>query len=154
MKPDFFDKFIERKMTLGSVESVTGGLFGSSITKYAHASKFYCGGLIVYNNLAKQQLAHVKKESLDKYKAISREVVLELANNVLKQLGTDVVIGFVGNAGPSSQDDQPVGSCYMAIVSKDDAIVYHDQLSGDRQHIQQQLNQLADIRLNMWLEEH
>ncbi len=154
MKPEFFDAFIKRSMTLGSVESVTGGLFGSWITYYANASQFYCGGLIVYNNHAKETLAHVDKENLKKYKAISKEVALELANNVLKQLECDVVISIVGNAGPSSQDNQPKGSCYMAIVSKHDHVVYDDQLDGNRNDIQNQLIRLADTRLNQWLDKH
>lgn len=152
MKPTLFDRFIEKGLTLGSVESITGGLFGSWITKYAHASQFYCGGLIVYNNQAKERLAHVKKENLMEYKAISKEIVIELANNVLNQLDCDVVIGFVGNAGPSAQDDELIGSTYMAIASKTDTIVYHDQLDGNRNDIQNQLMQLADIRLNIWLD--
>lgn len=154
MKPEFFDAFIKRNMTLGSVESVTGGLFGSWITSYANASQFYCGGLIVYNNHAKETLAAVNKETLEKYKAISKEVVLELANNVLNKLECDVAISIVGNAGPSSQDNQPIGSCYMAIVSKEDSVVYHDQLDGNRNDIQHQLIHLADTRLNQWLNKH
>lgn len=152
MKPAFFDRFIEHKLTLASAESITGGLFGANITQYPSASRFYLGGFIVYNDEVKHQLLGISREALKEYKAISKEIALSLANHTLERLKSDVALAIVGNAGPDTQDDQPLGRIYMALVSKDEAHVYQDDLKGERSAIQMQCVALANQRLNEYLD--
>lgn len=147
MKPEFFDLFIAKGLTLGCAESITGGLFASSITQHPSASLFFKGGWIVYSNEAKVRLGNIKEKDLEQFSAISKEVAQKLAYNVVDSLRCDVGIAFVGNAGPTAQDNQPVGSVYMALASKHQCIDYHDQLQGDRNTIQQQTLDLANARL-------
>lgn len=147
MKPEFFDLFIAKGLTLGCAESITGGLFSSSITQHPSASLFFKGGWIVYSNEAKVKLGHIKEKDLVKFSAISKEIAQKLAYNVMDSLQCDVGIAFVGNAGPTAQDNQPIGSVYMAIASKQKIVYYHDQLQGDRNTIQQQTLDLANERL-------
>jgi PncC family amidohydrolase len=147
MKPLFFDLMIIKKLTLSSVESVTGGLFAYSITKHPKASQFYVGGVVVYNDDVKHRLADVNVDSLRQFSAISKEVALELANNTLVKTNSDVCIALVGNAGPTAQDDQPVGHMITALVSKIDMIVYHDDLNNTRIKNQKEVVRLANERL-------
>ncbi|NLA78581.1 MAG: CinA family protein [Erysipelothrix sp.] len=152
MKPKYFERFIALDLTLASAESITGGQFAASITAYAGASQFYLGGTVVYNDDIKHRILHVSKSDLKRYKAISKEVALQLANHTLKTFQSDVAIAFVGNAGPTAQDQQPVGKCFMAIVSKEMRFIYEDNLGGDRNSIQTQCVALADQRLNKYLD--
>lgn len=152
MKPDYFDKMIHSGLTLASVESITGGLFAWHLTQHAQASHFYCGGSVVYNNHVKEVLAHVDKALIEKYSAISKEVALELAKGTLEDINCDVVVSLVGNAGPTAQDNQPVGKCFIALVSKNTAEVLEVDLVGSRNEIQQQLVDLADQQINHWIQ--
>lgn len=152
MKPAYFDKMIAKGVTLGSVESISGGLFAWHLTQHEHASRFYQGGLIVYNNHVKEVLAHVDKTLLKKYTAISREVALELAKGILEDIQCDVAVSLVGNAGPTAQDNQPVGKCFIALVSKNTQDVLEVDLVGSRNEIQQQLVELADQQINHWIQ--
>ena len=147
MKPQFFDLMILKQLTLSSVESVTGGLFASSITKHPKASQFYVGGFVVYNDDIKHRLAQVKRDTLRQYSAISKEVAIELANNTLAKTKSDICICLVGNAGPTAQDNQPVGHMITAIVSKHDMVVYQDDLKQTRIKNQKEIVRLANERL-------
>lgn len=151
MKPAYFDTMIHKGLTLASVESISGGLFGWHITQHPHASRFYQGGLIVYNNHAKEVLAHVNPDLLTKYSAISKEVALDLAKGVLEDIQCDLVVSLVGNAGPGAQDDQPIGKCFIALVSKNHQEVNELDLVGSRIEIQHQLVALADQYINHWI---
>jgi PncC family amidohydrolase len=147
MKPQFFDVMILNQLTLSSVESVTGGLFAHSITKHPKASQFYVGGFVVYNDDVKHRLTDVKLNTLHQFSAISKEVAVELANNTLTKTNSDICISLVGNAGPTAQGDQPVGHMITAIVSKNDLMVYHDDLNNTRIKNQKELVRLANERL-------
>lgn len=151
MKPAYFDKMIAQGLTLASVESITGGLFAWHLTQHAHASCFYQGGLVVYNNHVKSVFARIDEALLAKYSAISKEVALLLAKHTLEDLDCDLAVSFVGNAGPSAQDQQPVGRCYIALVSKNTEEVIEVDLKGTRNEIQQQLVSLADQHIDRWL---
>ncbi len=152
MKPVFFDLMIQKHLTLSSVESVTGGLFAYTITKHPKASQFYIGGHVVYNDNAKCHLADINLDLLHQFSAISKEVAIELANHTLKQTNSDLCIALVGNAGPTAQDNQPIGLMIMAIVSKDDMMVYQDHLKGTRINNQKEIVRLASQRLLAFIE--
>ena len=152
MKPAYFDKMIASGLTLASVESISGGYFAWHITQHAHASRFYQGGFVVYNNHAKEVLVHIDKELLLQYSAISKEVALALAKGTLEAIGCDVAVSLVGNAGPTAQDNQPVGKCFIALVSNNTQSVLEVDLVGSRNEIQQQIVDLADQQINHWIQ--
>jgi PncC family amidohydrolase len=96
-------------LTLASCESLTGGLFAKRLTDMVGAGSIFKGGLVVYSNEAKIKLAKISAAALEKYGAISKRCAEELAQNTQKILKTDLAISFTGNAGPTSQENKPVG---------------------------------------------
>lgn len=152
MKPAFFDLMIDKGLTLASVESVTGGLFAHSITRFPNASKFYQGGLIVYNDKMKKILSDIDPLALKKHKAISKEIAIALANHILTKTDSDIAIAFVGNAGPTAQDKCPVGTMFTVIIDRQTTVVHHDQLVGSRIQNQKEIVALAHDRLLAFLE--
>ncbi len=131
-----FDTLKERGLTLGSVESLTGGLFSSSFTSIPGASSIYKGSLITYSVEEKINLAHVDKKIIDEHGVVSEETVVEMARNGKDVLGVDVCVAITGNAGPTSDvDNKPVGEVHIAVAINNRTIFETLSLIGDRDDI-------------------
>ena len=139
MKVEQVNKYLREKgLTLGSVESFTGGLFAQSITSVSGASKFYKGGYITYATEEKVNLLLIPQTEVDKYGVVSREIAYHMANNARQLLKTDVCVSFTGNAGPEAMEGKPVGEVHIGIATAESAQVYSLLLKGNRNEIQQQ----------------
>ena len=137
MKAEQVNKaFVSAGLTLGSVESFTGGLFAETITSISGASKFYKGGYITYATEEKINLIYVPKDAIDRFGVVSKEVAYHMANNARHLLKTDVCVSFTGNAGPDAMEGKPVGEVHMCIATANKAQVYSLQLEGTRKEIQ------------------
>ena len=139
MKVEQVNKHLREKgLTLGSVESFTGGLFAQQITSVSGASKFYKGGYITYATEEKINLIYVPKEEIDAHGVVSKEVAYHMANNARQLLKVDVCVSFTGNAGPEAMEGKPVGEVHIGIATQQSAQVYSLLLKGNRNEIQQQ----------------
>ena len=128
----------ERGLTLGSVESFTGGLFAQQITSVSGASKFYKGGYVTYATEEKVNLLLIPQSEVDKYGVVSKEIAYHMANNARQLLKVDVCVSFTGNAGPDAMEGKPVGEVHIGIATKESAQVYSLLLKGNRNEIQTQ----------------
>ena len=144
--------FREKGLTLGSVESFTGGLFAKEITAVSGASRFYKGGLVTYATEEKARLLGISQEDIDKYGVVSKEIALQMAEKGQKVLDVDVCISFTGNAGPDAMEGKPVGEVYIGLAYQDKIKVYPFLLKGDRNSIQEEgvKNALDIIRKNIF----
>ena len=141
--------FRERGLTLGSVESFTGGLFARTITAVPGASHFYKGGLVTYATEEKNRLLGIPFEELDQYGAVSKEIAAAMALRGRQTLNVDFCVSFTGNAGPEAMEDKPVGEVHIGIASYDGVQVFSYQLQGSRDEIQQKGVELALERLKI-----
>ena len=139
MKVEKVNSYLREKgLTLGSVESFTGGLFAQQITSVSGASKFYKGGYITYATEEKVNLLMISQADVDKYGVVSKEIAYHMANNARQLLKVDVCVSFTGNAGPEAMEGKPVGEVHIGIATKESAQVYSLLLKGNRNEIQQQ----------------
>ena len=127
---------VSKGLSLSSAESLTGGGFSFEITSHPGASKYFKGGLVTYTNDIKADLG-VKKETLDKYGAVSSETAGEMAYKAHEFFKTDIVISFTGNAGPEAMENKPVGLVYIGVFFSGNVSVYKNIFSGDRADIRQ-----------------
>lgn len=126
----------DKKLTLGSVESMTGGLFASEFTSVPGSSAVYKGSLITYAASEKIKLAKVCEDTIDQYSVVSKEVAIEMAEGGKKALDVDVCVSVTGNAGPTSDiGGKPVGEVHIAVCLKDKIIHQKFSLKGNRNHI-------------------
>lgn len=130
--------FVEKGLTLGSVESFTGGLFSETITSVPGASKFFKGSLVTYATIEKHRILGISNEDIDKYGVVSKEIAYLMAKRGQELLDVDYCISFTGNAGPSAMEDKPVGQIYIGIASKNEIEVYSYILKGNRRDIQKE----------------
>jgi len=122
-------------LTITTAESCTGGMVASSIVNISGASEIFKEGYITYSNEAKERVLGVKHETLEQYKAVSEEVAREMAEGVVNKTGADISVSVTGVAGPSKEDDKPVGLVYIGCCYKGITRVKECELSGDRHTI-------------------
>ena len=90
----------EKSKTFSTAESCTGGYIAHLVTSVAGSSDYFKGSVIAYSNEIKINLLGVKHISLDKFGAVSEQVVTEMAEWSKKDLKTDYAIAVSGIAGP------------------------------------------------------
>lgn len=126
-----------KNLTLGSIESMTGGLFASDFCSNSGASSVFKGSVVTYTREIKEQVVGVRKETIDRYGVVSKEVANEMAEKGQKLLNVDVAISVTGNAGPTCEPGgQPVGSVYISIFYNKKLYSKHLSLQGSRSMIQ------------------
>ena len=124
----------EKPLTISTAESCTGGMIASKLIEVPGISENFIEGIVSYSNEAKIKRLKVKKETLEKYGAVSEEVAREM----LEGLKTDIGISTTGIAGPGGgTKDKPVGLVYIGIKVKDEVKVFKRELKGDRNKIRQ-----------------
>lgn len=125
----------ERKLTIGSVESLTAGLFCSKVAEIPGASAVLRGGLVTYASELKTVLANVDKNLIETKGVVSEEVAKAMAVGGKEKLNVDICVSFTGNAGPTVLDNKKVGEVYMGIAFNDKTNVFHHIFAGDRNEI-------------------
>ena len=124
----------EKTLTISTAESCTGGMIASKLIEVPGISENFVEGIVSYSNEAKIKRLKVKKETLEKYGAVSEEVAREM----LAGLKTDIGISTTGIAGPDGgTKNKPVGLVYIGIKVKDEVKIFRRELKGDRNKIRQ-----------------
>jgi len=109
---------LQKNKTVGAIESCTGGALSARFVSVSGSSAYYLGSLVTYTDELKMKLVSVKKETLNKYGAVSEQTVIEMAEGGRKVLETDYAIAISGIAGPDGgTEEKPVGTVWMAISS-------------------------------------
>ena len=124
---------LERNATVGVAESCTGGNIAHFFTSNPGSSDYFKSGVVSYTNEIKNKVLGVKKETLDKYTAVSRDVALEMAEGVKKVLSTDYAISTTGFVGPTGgTKDIPLGTVWIAVAGKQGSIAKKFIFTMDR----------------------
>lgn len=125
----------ERRQTLATVESLTGGLLAAAIVDIAGASAVYRGGLVTYATELKARLADVPEELLAERGPVDPDVAIALAEGGRRRCAADWGLATTGVAGPEPQDGRPVGLVYVAVAGPGGPVVRRLDLDGGRDHI-------------------
>ncbi|MDQ1750372.1 MAG: nicotinamide-nucleotide amidase [Pseudonocardiales bacterium] len=113
------DRLIEKNLTIATAESCTAGMLAARLTDRAGSSAYLLGGLVVYSNAAKQELAGVSKDLLDQVGAVSTEVAVALAEGARDRLHADLGVGITGIAGPGgATPGKPIGLVHLCVSGK------------------------------------
>lgn len=113
----------ERKMTIATAESCTGGLVSAKITSVSGSSEVISFSMVTYSNEAKIQKLGVKKETVEQFGAVSEQTAKEMAERIKLLAAADVGVGVTGVAGPSQSEGKPVGLVFVGIAFKDKTVV-------------------------------
>jgi len=141
----------QKGLTLGAVESATGGLISHLITNVPGSSDYFKGSVTAYANEIKVEAIGVKAETLKKYGSVSPQVAEEMAAGGRKVLSVDICVADTGIAGPGgATPGKAVGLFYLGLAHKDGAFSRKHEFHGTRGQNKQSA---AGAALN-WVKEY
>ena len=141
----------EKKLTLGTVESATGGLIAHLITGVPGSSDVFRGSIVSYSNEVKRKIVGVRDLTLQEYGAVSPQVAMVMAKGGRKVLGVDICIADTGIAGPGgATPGKPIGLFYLGLAHQDGTLTRQFLFKGTREENKQQAAQAA----LMWVMEY
>lgn len=112
---------IDKKQTLATAESCTGGSIAQLITAMPGASSYYLGGVVAYSNELKTKFLNVDPSVLEAHGAVSESVVKAMVEGALEATGADWAVATSGIAGPTGgTEDKPVGTVWVAVGNRDE----------------------------------
>ena len=142
----------KRKSTLSVAESCTGGYISHLITSVPGASNYFFGEITSYSNSVKAEILHVDTQVLNDFGAVSKEVVIQMADNVRKLMKTDYSVSVSGIAGPDGgTSEKPVGTVWIAVASEDQTIAKKFQFGDIRERNIQRASLAALNMLRLYI---
>ena len=124
----------QKKKTMCTAESCTGGFIAHLITSIPGSSAFYDGSIVSYSYKAKEDMLQVNEKTLLEKGAVSEEVVIEMAKGALQNIGSNYAIAVSGIMGPDGgMPDKPVGTVWMATGNRDKIITQKLHFRFERQ---------------------
>jgi len=126
-------KFSDKNIKIAVAESCTGGFISHMFTNISGASKVFERGIVCYSDQAKIDLLNVDPQIIEKYGAVSENVVKLLAYNIRVLSNVNIGIGISGIAGPTGgTPGKPVGLVFISISTEKNTQVEEYQFSADR----------------------
>ncbi|MGN0301514.1 MAG: CDP-diacylglycerol--glycerol-3-phosphate 3-phosphatidyltransferase [Anaerotardibacter sp.] len=109
----------QKKTTLSTAESCTGGLIAGSLTAIPGSSEVVWGGVVSYSNEVKESVLKVSSEDLRNYGAVSSQVACAMAEGSRKLCGSDIAVSVTGVAGPGGgSPEKPVGTVWFGVSTQ------------------------------------
>jgi nicotinamide-nucleotide amidase len=135
----------ERKASVVTAESCTGGYLAHRLTNVSGASAVFLGGFVTYANEAKASALGIEPALIARHGAVSSGVAAAMANGALRKLGADYALATTGIAGPDGgSDEKPVGTVFIALASAERGQeVRRRRFQTDRQSFKHLVSQTA-----------
>jgi nicotinamide-nucleotide amidase len=125
----------ELDLSVGTAESLTGGLVCGALTDVPGASTVVRGGVVAYASEVKADVLGVDRDLLAREGAVCEPVAAQLADGIRRVLGCAVGVSTTGVAGPEPADGQPVGTVFVGVSGPWGILVERLALTGDRAEI-------------------
>lgn len=130
---------IAQQQTITSAESLTAGLFLSTLGNVPGISQVLPGGFVTYSAETKASMVGVSMDLINQKGVVSAEVAEEMVKGAQQKLGTDWAVSFTGVAGPGPADGHVAGTVYMGLAKPDGDIKSQKKIfKGDRLSVRSQ----------------
>jgi nicotinamide-nucleotide amidase len=127
-------------LMLVTAESCTGGWIAKVLTDLAGSSAWFEGGVVSYSNEVKMSLLGVRRETLERFGAVSEETVREMVSGALERFGAGAAVAVTGIAGPTGgSPEKPVGTVWVGWLrhgGETRSSLFH--FAGDREAVRRQ----------------
>jgi PncC family amidohydrolase len=129
---------LSKCLTLAVAESCTGGLIGDRLTDVPGSSRYFAGGVIAYSNAAKIRLLGVRRQTLNRWGAVSEQTVREMATGVCRRFKAQVGVAVSGIAGPGGGTEaKPVGLVHICVRAGKRVVAEHRRFRGSRRAVKE-----------------
>lgn len=144
---------IEKKVTVATAESCTGGALAATFVSKSDASLYFQGSVVAYSNAIKTKILEVNESLLETYGAVSEQVTEKMAKQVRQLILADCGIAISGIFGPKGGTVQkPVGTVCVSISLQDRPVhSWTMHLQGNRQVISEKAIQRTLVELFLLL---
>ena len=125
---------LERGLRVAFAESCTGGRVMDALTDVAGSSGYVAGGIVAYDDAAKEALLGVPRATLAAHGAVSAQVAVAMAEGARVRFAVDLAAAVTGIAGPGgARAAKPIGLTYVAVADAEGATVRRFIWPGDRE---------------------
>lgn len=99
----------DSQMTVGTIESLTGGQLAAAIVSAQKASEWFCGGIVAYQADVKHSLLRTPPGPV-----VTEETARTMAESGAELLGATLSVALTGVGGPGPEEGEPQGTVYLA----------------------------------------
>ena len=133
------DVLRKRGELVTTVESLTAGMISARLADIPGSSDVLKRAFVTYCDEAKHEMVGVKKKTLKKWTAVSRQTAKQMAKGGAKKAGAAACVSATGYAGPpSGPDDKTVGLVFLGCCYRDRITVEEHHYTGQRNDIRAQ----------------
>ena len=134
-----FHNCLEKKLTITTAESCTGGMIASSIVSVSGSSAIFKSSVVTYSNEMKSKILNIPLKSINENGAVSKVIAYTMAYNVLDLMNSDISIAVTGIAGPGGgSKNKPVGLVHIGIGTKQNIVTKRYLFKGNRLKVRQE----------------
>lgn len=113
-----FEMLKEQGKTITAAESLTAGLFQSSLADFSGSSKVFNGGFVTYSIEEKSKMLQIPITDLQEHGVVSSFTAEKMAEQSRLLTDADFGIGLTGVAGPDELEGQPAGTVFIALATR------------------------------------
>lgn len=135
----------ERKETIATAESCTGGYLANRLTNVPGASAVFLAGYVTYANETKAEALGIDPGLIREHGAVSETVCRHMAEGALQWAGVTHALATTGIAGPAGgSKEKPVGTVFIALASLGEKTdVQQRRFQADRESFKRLVTQAA-----------
>ncbi len=129
----------EAGVSVGTAESLTGGLVAAALTSVPGSSACVRGGVVSYACDVKRDALGVDAGLLESRGAVDADVACQMAQGARERLGADVAVAVTGIAGPGgAEPGKPVGTVWLGLAGAHGSHAERRRFAGSRDEVRAQ----------------
>ncbi|WP_226064131.1 CinA family nicotinamide mononucleotide deamidase-related protein [Kaistella polysaccharea] len=106
----------DKKLTVSTTESCTGGELSRLLTSISGSSTYFSGGIIAYDYHKKIEILGVSEKTIQEKTVVSEEVAQEMSAGAQTLFKTQIALSTTGVAGPDSDEfNNEIGTAFYSI---------------------------------------
>ena len=110
----------EKKLTVSTAESCTGGELSRLLTSISGSSTYFLGGIVAYDYHKKIEILGVSEKTIQDKTVVSEEVAQEMSLGAQKLFKTNISLSTTGVSGPNSDEfNNEIGTAFYSIRVND-----------------------------------
>lgn len=121
--------------SLGSAESLTGGLLSATVVSVPGASRVFAGSVVAYDPAVKLEVLGVDPQLVEQAGTVDEQVAVQMATGARRVLGVDLALATTGVAGPGPSEGHPAGTVWLAGATASGVRTRLLTLSGGRPEV-------------------